>query len=135
MSEEIFETKDGVKIESFALEVRSEIDEYVNGLRPGLDVTFDYGTFKYVETSNSDLRIQHNEKGRLAIDAMRHIVSSVRGVVGNIFELCYYLNVAFMNYRYIEGSTNNPGSDIKDGLSQYEFEDFISKVGISKSTA
>ena len=135
MTEEIFETKDGVKIENFALEVRSEIDEYVNGLRPGLDLTYDYGTSQYIETPNSDLRLRHYEKGKLAIDAMKHIVSSVRGVAGNIFELCYYLNVAFLNYRYIEGSITLPGSQFKGGLSQTDFESFIEKLGVSKSTA
>ena len=35
----------------------------------------------------------------------------------------------------IEGTTTIPGSEFKGGLSQTDFESFIEKLGVSKSTA
>lgn len=128
MSENFFEN-------NLAVAVQSDIDQYLDGLKPKKALAWDYALHKYVEVSDFDVKDDIEGKGLLAINAFKHIVGCVRGMVGNLYELCYYLKEAYENYSYIEGSIQADGSDLFFGMSEASFFEFIQRIGISKSTA
>ncbi len=129
MSDNIFEGKDN-NVTSLTVVDGGSLDEYVNSLTPSKCMTWDYTKSEFVETSDPFEREEHEGKALLAIDAFKHIVGCVKGMVGNLYELCYYLNIAFENYKHIRASEYHDY-----GMSESNFTDFISRLGLSKSTA
>ncbi len=133
MSDNIFEGKDN-NVTSLTVVDGGSLDEYVNSLTPSKCMTWDYTKSEFVEISDPFKREEHEGKALLAIDAFKHIVGCVKGMVGNLYELCYYLNIAYDHYKYIAGEYRD--SDLHDyGMSESNFTDFIARLGLSKSTA
>lgn len=133
MSDNIFESKDNI-VTSLTVVDGGSLDEYVNSLTPSKCMTWSYSQNEFVEISDPFKREEHECKALLAIDAFKHIVGCVKGMVGNLYELCYYLNIAFDHYKYIACQyRESKYSDF--GMSENNFTDFISRLGLSKSTA
>ena len=133
MSDNIFEGKDN-NVTSLTVVDGGSLDEYVNSLTPSKCMTWSYSQNEFVEISDPFKREEHEGKALLAIDAFKHIVGCVKGMVGNLYELCYYLNIAFDHYKYIASQyRESKYSDF--GMSENNFTDFINRLGLSKSTA